>query len=216
MSSKEQSKPKSKKYFWRAAWGFLYPYRGLVVISIICAIFVSGAFAGGLGTLLPIMRVFLDGDTVQDWMNRQIVQGRIGVSFADRVDKLEVIRPKAGQPAEQAGLHDGDDLRLPDVPAGKPGVAEALQALSDPSRNSVVLPSGARLALSPVPAYMVVGRRVASQFPTDQVKAIAAVLAIIISLAVVSNVISFFQEYLSDKAAVLAVNDIRRHRGFVR
>ena len=210
MSSKEPSKPKSKKYFWRAAWGFLYPYRGLVVISIVCAIFVSGAFAGGLGTLLPIMRVFLDGDTVQDWMNREIVQHRVGATLADRTDKLEITRPKPGGPADQAGLHDGDDLGLAKVSSPPAGVSPMLQEISDPSRSSIMLQDGRKLALGPMPWYMAAGRHLAASFPKDQVKAIAAVLAIILSLAVVSNVLSFFQEYLSDKAAVLAVNDIRR------
>jgi ABC-type multidrug transport system fused ATPase/permease subunit len=36
------------------------------------------------------------------------------------------------------------------------------------------------------------------------------VFGIICSLAVVSNVVKFFQEYLSDKAAISAVNDVRR------
>ncbi|HSZ58049.1 MAG TPA: hypothetical protein VK797_20465, partial [Tepidisphaeraceae bacterium] len=94
MSSRDRPKDKSIKYF-RRALRFLYPYRGLVVISIVCAIFVSGAFAGGLGTLLPIMRVFLNGDTVQSWIDRVIAQRRLGVTFADRVDELELIRPKA-------------------------------------------------------------------------------------------------------------------------
>ncbi|MBW3654418.1 MAG: winged helix-turn-helix domain-containing protein [Actinobacteria bacterium] len=46
--------------------------------------------------------------------------------------------------------------------------------------------------------------------PTHPVWAIATVLAAIGCLAIVSNVVKFFQEYLSDKAAILAVQDIRR------
>jgi ABC-type multidrug transport system fused ATPase/permease subunit len=209
MSSRDRPKDKSIKYF-RRALRFLYPYRGLVVISIVCAIFVSGAFAGGLGTLLPIMRVFLNGDTVRSWIDRVIAQRRLGVTFADRVDELELIRPKAGEAAAQAGLHDHDVISIPNVAGGIDGARQTLDALSDPDRDSVTLQSGATVALPPVPSYLVPARRVAALFPTDPVRAVAAVLAIIATLAVISNVIAFFQEYLSDKAAVLAVNDVRR------
>jgi ABC-type multidrug transport system fused ATPase/permease subunit len=209
MSSKERRKDKSIKYF-RRALRFLWPYRRLVVISIVCAIFVSGAFAGGLGALLPIMRVFLNGDTVQSWIDRVIAQKRIGATFADRNDELELIRPKAVLAAGQAGLRDHEVITLPDAPAGTLGVFQTLHALSDPQRDSLTLKGGATVALPPVPAYLVAGRRIAALFPTDPVRAVAAVLSIILALAVVSNVIAFFQEYLSDKAAVLAVNDVRR------
>ena len=209
MSSKDRRKDKSIKYF-RRALGFLRPYRGLVVVSIVCAIFVSGAFAGGLGTLLPIMRVFLNGDTVQSWIDRVIAQGRIGVTFADRADELEIIRVKAGEPGARAGLHDHQIIAILGAPNGIDGVRRTLHALSDPDRDSQTLAGGMTVALPPVASYEAVGRRIASYFPTDPVRAVAAVLAILLSLAVVSNVIAFFQEYFSDKAAVLAVNDVRR------
>src|SRR5581483_10899656 len=76
MSSDARHKSKRNTEFWRAC-RYLYPYRGMVVISIVCAIFVSAALAGGLGTLVPITRVFLNGDTVQTWAEREIAQDRI-------------------------------------------------------------------------------------------------------------------------------------------
>jgi len=57
---------------------------------------------------------------------------------------------------------------------------------------------------------LALGRAIAQRMPTHPVKAIGAVLAAIGCLAIVSNVIKYFQEYLSDKAAILAVQDIRR------
>ena len=46
--------------------------------------------------------------------------------------------------------------------------------------------------------------------PAHPVGAIAAVFGVMLSLASVGNFVRFFQEYFSDKAAILAVNDIRR------
>ena len=211
MSLHVDHKSKNNRYFWRAC-GYLYPYRRLVLISIVCAIFVSGAFAGGLGTLMPMMRVFLNGDTVINWAQREIVQLRLGVSFADQNDRLQVLRVEPG-PAATAGMHEADLIALLDSETGPAGVARTLTSLSDPNLHSIVVRAGDRdvtLALPPVPRYQAIGRAIAGYFPLNPVNAIAAALMVIIALAVISNVLSFFQEYLSDKAAVLAVNDIRR------
>jgi len=66
MSSSDRSKrpkrDKSLSAFMRAA-RYLFPYWKIVTISISCAIFVGLATAGGITTMLPIMRVLLNGDT---------------------------------------------------------------------------------------------------------------------------------------------------------
>lgn len=213
MSSESGKTDRTTTYFWRAC-GFLYPYRALVVISIICAIFVSAAYAGGLSSLAPMMHVFLNGDTVQTWAQREIVQRRLGITFADQTRELQVVRVDPAKAGGQAGLKIGDVLAVADAGAGSPAFRSTLEALSDPARSSVILQgrAGKRIPLSlpPEPTYLAAGRRVAAHFPDNPVAAIAAVLAVIASLAIVSNVLSFVQEYLSDKAAVLAVNDIRR------
>ena len=222
MSSDSRSKNKRNTYFWRAC-RFLYPYRPLVIISIVCAVFVSAAFAGGLGTLMPIMRVFLNGDTVRTWADRAIVQHRIGVTFADQNDKLQIIHLDPTMPAAKMGLELGEIVTLPGQAAGPESVTPTLDALSNPALTSLTLhvrntieihnnePARAvTLSLPPEPRYMAVGRGIAARFPTNPVMAIAAILGVIVSLAVISNLLSFVQEYLSDKAAVLAVNDMRR------
>jgi ABC-type multidrug transport system fused ATPase/permease subunit len=211
MSSEKRHKDKSNKHFWRAIW-FLWPYRKYVVVSIVCAVFVSGAFAGGLGTMLPIMRVFLNGDTVQSWVDRTIAQRRLGVTFADRVDELQIIRIQSGGVADASGLQDHDIVSMP-----KSTATTTLHQLADSSNREIrvnALRTGAELPVSvnlaPNSWRWEMLRRFGGIFPQDEVRAIAMILALLVVLAIVSNVVSFFQEYLSDKAAVLAVNDIRR------
>jgi ABC-type multidrug transport system fused ATPase/permease subunit len=189
-----------------------------VVISIVCALFVSFALAGGLGTLLPIMRVFLNGDTIQTWMDRTIAQRRIGVTFADQTDQLtdqlQIVKVISQKPAAQAGLKIGDILSLPGSGTHPVATARTLAALSDPASTSINIQIGpdkvANLSLPAVPFYLAVARGVSTHFPSKPVPAIASILGLVLALAIFSNVLSFFQEYLSDKAAVLAVNDIRR------
>jgi ABC-type multidrug transport system fused ATPase/permease subunit len=162
--------------------------------------------------MVPIMRVFLNGDTIQSWVDRTIAQRRLGVSFADRNDELFVARVEPKGQAALAGLKDGDVVSTP-----QNNVRKTLHQIADSANASINLTSANGGATSVVnaklpanPWYWEALRRIAERFPENPVKAIALVLGIVILLAVFSNVLSFFQEYLSDKAAVLAVNDIRR------
>src|SRR5271154_887871 len=104
--SREEPRRKEKgaAHFWRA-FRFLFPYRGMVVISILCALFVSVTNTVGLSTMAPIMQVLMKGDTVATWANRQIAQRRLGMTFSSDSDELLIVKIGHNSAAEQAGLH---------------------------------------------------------------------------------------------------------------
>src|SRR5438552_56459 len=77
--------------FWRAV-GFLRPHWKIVAVSVACAFIVGIAFTSGLSTMLPIMQVLIKGDSVQAWVDRQIVQKRLDVKLADDPDNVTVMR----------------------------------------------------------------------------------------------------------------------------
>src|SRR5579871_4572310 len=110
--SKDKRKDKSLRNFWRACT-FLIPYWKYVLISTVCAFFVSGALAGGLGTMIPIMRVFLNGDTVQSWVDRTITQRRLGVTLSERTDALQIVRIQPDGAAAAAGINNNDTIYMP-------------------------------------------------------------------------------------------------------
>ena len=58
---------KSNRDFWRAT-RFLWPYRKTVGISVVCAILTGLLTAAGLATLIPILRVLIRGQTVQQYV----------------------------------------------------------------------------------------------------------------------------------------------------
>src|SRR5690349_483307 len=129
MSSDPQQRRKDDpSAFWRAC-RYLRPYLGIVVISIVCAVYVSAAATAGLGSLLPIMSVLLKGETVQSWAERAIVQVRLGVKFGDEPARLLVVQVRHNQPAAGAGIRIGDLLS-----AEGASPAQTLHVLSDPSR----------------------------------------------------------------------------------
>jgi subfamily B ATP-binding cassette protein MsbA len=207
-------KRKSTREFWRAC-RFLYPYRGMVVTSIVCAFFIGVAFTGGLSSMVPMMQVFLKGDTIESWANRAITERRLDLKFA--------VEP-ADQPAELRIAKVGDGVAsryglMGVIRVQGADTRESLRILSSPGRlTNVPIEVEFRgqtqtitlLGLDPLPWHLALGREVAARMPAHPVKAIGLVLAVIACLAIVSNVIKFFQEYLSDKAAILAVQDIRR------
>jgi ABC-type multidrug transport system fused ATPase/permease subunit len=194
----------------------LLPYRVLVMVSIVCALFVGIAFAGGLGSMLPIMRVLIEGDTLKNWMNREVVEHRLGVRLYDKpgahgAPQILNLASKRGHGiAAQAGLDQGDELhplRSPD------DYASVLDHLANPSVTTATVATGKKtvaLNLPEVPWYLRLGRWGVSKMPDDPVLAIATVFGLICCLAIASNVVKFFQEYYSDKAATLSVNDVRR------
>ena len=65
--------------------------------------------------------------------------------------------------------------------------------------------------LPPVPWWYRGTQKWAHLLPANPVATIAIVFAFTMSLSIVGNVLRFFQEYLSDKAAIAAINDMRRH-----
>ncbi len=208
--------PKTKPADFRRALRFLIPHGKLVIISVVCALLVGAAFTGGLGAMLPIMRVLISGDSVQGWVNRKIVENRLQVQLVDRNDRVQILKlSDADGPAAAAGLGAEDRLILTADPQASPDqVLETLSAPQAPAR--VDLNTGAKspvaLALPPLKSTWAAGRRVAYWIPgrDHPIAAIATVFGVLTCLALTGNVFRFFQEYLSDKASILAVNDIRR------
>jgi ABC-type multidrug transport system fused ATPase/permease subunit len=218
---RERRNRKRTSEFWRAC-RFLYPYRWMVATSVTCALFIGIAFTGGLGSMVPIMQVFLKGDTIASWANRAIAERRLGITF-DQEDQQRavVVKVKPGGFAGKEGrvVEGTQFLPAPGGSRAQSGARDVFGYLADPATTTAYVAARqgtpgtnavASLSLPPVPRHFAFGRSVALRMPTNPVWAIGSVLAAIGCLAIVSNVIKFFQEYLSDKAAILAVQDIRR------
>lgn len=191
--SSDTDRPRRKKNanFWRAM-KFLGPYRGMVAVSVACALMVAVVFTSGLGAMLPIFKVLLEDQTVAQWMDRQIVEHRLDVKLGEGADKVVIAKVSPDGAAARMGFEAGDTL------------SGGLASASPSVRQLQGQP------LPPVPSYLQFGRNVAERFPTNPVKAIALVFGIIMLLAVFGSTVRFFQEHLADRAAILAVNDIRK------
>ncbi len=201
MSSEPAVQPRKRRKnteFWRAC-RFLAPYRRIVIISIICAFLVGGITAAGLGAMLPILQVLINGGTLQGWVDQTIAEHRLGASLSDGPD-AKITRLSNESLARDAGLKTGDT-----VPVAK---------IADPETSSHTFGTDhgeVTIALPAMYPHWRTLRGMAGYLPREPVRAIAAVYAIIFILSIVGSVFRFFQEYFSDRASIGAITDIRRH-----
>jgi ATP-binding cassette, subfamily B, bacterial MsbA len=198
--------------FWRAC-GYLAPYRKMVIISIISAFFVGGIMTAGLATVLPILQVLINDDSVPSWINRRVIEKRLDVTLADVKDQARVIRVEKGSLADQSNIKPGDLIETTNS-------TDAINYLADQSlrhaellitRPKVMAPIPVAIDVPDVSAHLRYGQMIAAKLPASPFKAIGVIFVSMALLTMVGNVFRFFQEYLSDKSAISAVNDIRRH-----
>jgi ATP-binding cassette, subfamily B, bacterial MsbA len=236
MSDRNQPKNRKHRYFWRSC-RYLWPYRMKVGISIVAAVFVGFAMTGGLGTTLPIMSVLIGGDTIQGWVYRGITEHRLAVKLVAEPTIVSIGHVNKG-PGQDAGLKAGDKVVDVSVPVGVPPspfptvqVTSSSTAASYPAaevlRNIVWTPGGSggvglgqvqlRLTdrvvtaqLLPLPWYDKIALRGVELLPIKPVQSVAVVFGILAVIGLLGNVMRFFQEHLSDQAAILSANDIRQ------
>lgn len=206
--------PRKKKglgSFWRAV-RFVGPYRKLMGISIVAALFVGLTSTAGLTMLLPIMRLLLEGETVPGYVDRVVAEKRLGVKFGEDGEKNKIVRLEAKGAAAEAKLNRGDVLMSM---AKKEGGSRALlEQLADPGTMAVgLMINGGEeqtISLGRAPLWAGPVRWAAGLLPTNVVGALAVLLAGVLLLAIVGSVFRFFQEHYSDMVAIRSVQDVRR------
>ncbi len=205
----QRKKDKSTADFWRAC-RYLYPHRKIVAISISCAILFGLTSAGGMGALLPILRLLLSEDTLQNYTARIVAGNRLGVRISENPEEVRLLSIEKKGVAGRAGLKKFDTVHT-DAHEG------TLQALADPNVTALNLRVSSshvekliQLQLPPLSWHYRAMINTANRLPKDAIWALAVVLGIVGGLTIISNILRYFQEYYSDKAAILAVNDLRR------
>ena len=61
---------------WRVLKG-VWPYRVAAIVGFLCALGVGLSYAGGIATLLPVMKIFISTEGVHGWANQSAVQQRL-------------------------------------------------------------------------------------------------------------------------------------------
>jgi len=218
-----QRKPrKGTREFWRAM-KFVWPYRRTIAISVVCAFFVGLAASASLAAIMPVLRVLLNNQTVQQWVDATIVEQRLGVRLLEDSPEVQVVSVKPDETGQAIGLKRGDRIRLlVGGPTGTPEKAAPAVIAALAQRDAADTPAAtiqiirgdetlqANLPPAPLPFHLSALKNLVGHISTDPVWAIAQIFGALALLAVFGNTLKFFQEYLSDKVAVTAVHDIRR------
>lgn len=115
----------SRSEGWRAfRWslGYLLPYRGLLIVGMLCALMHSALYAVGISAALPVLKVLLDEEGLYAAFARFAADQRAGVRLesaaraglaaaGDPSAGLAVVRRvREGTAADRAGLREGDVL----------------------------------------------------------------------------------------------------------
>ena len=211
-----------RRYVWRAL-AYLRPYRRLVVVSIACALFAGGVFFSGLGAILPVLQTLLNGDTPRAWVDRMVAEARWGIDLDDEPGVI-VFEGFRGIPAwiQDPQINARLDAQLKNPNAGLRSIVGDALRDADPSRGLRVLADGdvgeaqevlglprSGIPANNVPLHLRLLRRLVYLLPPSPVGAVAALMFGVFLLSVLANLVRYFQEFLSNKAALLAVNDLR-------
>ena len=198
-------------FFWRAA-KYLAPYKRIVVVSVLAAFFAGGVFAGGLTAVLPVLQTLLNGDTPQMWADRMVAEKRWGFDLADDPSEIRFVKQSQTNPPGIAQAPDQQAWQKWSAEAKTWDAAKRLNILAtgDSLQVGPILRYQPPLPPDPVPLHLRLLRRVMYALPSDPVWAVAWLMGGILLLSLLANVVRFFQESLSGRAAVLAVNDLRR------
>ncbi len=155
-------------------------------------------------------------DKLPDWVDRQVVERRLGIKvMPNDVESITITRAEEVKEPMNPKLGKNDTI---EPPAGVQP-SKFLHYLANPNISTVavnqVLNNPVRrrsltLNLKPVSNSFVLAQQVTTVLPDDPVKVVALMLGFVVLLAIVANIVRYFQEHLSDKAAILAVNDLRR------
>ena len=225
-----------RAHFWRAA-RYLGPYRRTVVKSILCAVFAGGVFFSGLGALLPVLNTLLNGDSPRTWVDRMVAEQRWGIDLADDPDRVRVLvnphnpqawlqnpgkRSLSGWAAIPSEATPGEGYSfLADAPIDQVQInrfdetGDADDRFEDGWKSVEGTQFWGAKGLGPFPEYPIplhlrLLRRAVYLLPASPVGAVAVLMFGIFLLSILANTVRYFQEFLSNRAALSAVNDVRR------
>lgn len=88
---------------------FVWPYRRLVALSVVCALFISFFWAGNLSSVLPMVRVLFEGRNLHEYVEEQIQQTQADID--QRSASIDQMSGDQVERLERAQRHQSDSTR---------------------------------------------------------------------------------------------------------
>lgn len=170
---------------FRRALGFAWPYRGRMLLSLLCGLVVAIFWGANISAVYPLLTVLLDKKTLVHWVDDGIEQANAKIAeleaeLADLEGRIELAR--ANRDFEEESKLDGRRQRR---------VAEL-----DSNQSSLDWYHWVRPFLE-------------RYTPDDSFLTLCLLMLLLIAGMLIKSVFDFYQEYLSSQVVNLATFDLR-------
>lgn len=196
----------------------VWPYRGKLLLGILCSILFAGLQTAGLSAVFPVFKILLEEEGLKGWAHRMIAADRLGVELEQpaTTDRIRVIRAKKQAVAPELQ----PDVRLSGPVAGQTvrGLLEEIVRAPDgafipaqvewegskidvtlhpraPSRETRLL----RAVLSLVPDTLL----------DRKMKMLLIILAVMVSASLIGNFCRYLGEVMVSRGVLCSLLDLR-------
>ena len=223
--------------WWRVLRG-VFPYRWMVVLSLICALGVGLSYASGVAVMLPVMKVFMSVEGLHGWINRSTAQNRLDLDFWDR-DTSEISEANPALHVSDIGKHAAPEFRtdqfkgdshdhLTIVGVMLDGVhvtewSDMVRTIARAKNGASVgldlkSASGEQTIIAPLrdPSFHVRALSWAGDFlpPDDtahnKIVALTEIVGFFVFLCIVGSIFRYYQQFLGMSVAYRVIMDLRR------
>ena len=217
---------------------YLRPYRTRLIVSIVCVLLIAALWGGGLGALLPGLKLLIAPEGLHGWAWNSLNQDRLGARLIrqeappeQRVDgervllAIGVAEVAPGGPADRAGIRQAEWIVGIDEPGGWILPWQAL------SRRMAVLGADGDLPLRVYSPQTGIARTIrlapgkagvlsrclgrialATREPATYPERFPLLVGLVLAVAAVTylrDLLRFIQEYLVASAVLRAMMDLR-------
>jgi ABC-type multidrug transport system fused ATPase/permease subunit len=204
--------------FWRLV-RWTRPYRQHLILGLCCTVVFAGLHTVGIGGAFPVFQVLLEEEGLQGWADRAIAGKRLGVEFTPLTDDYiaHLVRVPRDTNARESGLRPGDQLRDPrgrpirvwlaDVVQAAPGSDIAIIAKTLEGQRAVTL-----RAADMTFGYAMLNRArglLPADSPDTKLRTLVSILAVLVIVAITSNVFRYIGETLIARAILRTLFDLR-------
>jgi subfamily B ATP-binding cassette protein MsbA len=226
-----------KFLFLRRLWRYVRPQKRTLTLAIICIVIMAMSYSAGISSVLPILQVMLERESVPAWVNRSVAERRLDAKLAvfNRIESRAAGRLAEYDHAARVLLRPRDKSPLRNlVWAGDlivaangrrmdaPDLFHYLASLPQDASATLTIVSGETqqettraVAMRPVDFHWRAGLAAARLLPSgttrsDQLRTLAYILGVMVGLSLIQNAARAVGEYLVGVVAARTLVSVRR------
>jgi len=93
---------------FKRVFSYMWPQWPRIIATILCALIVAVLLSLSYVTVIPILKVMIEGQGLHPWVDGKICSTRYGLEFFKQKTSVAVVKPKGL--AHKSGLQDGDTI----------------------------------------------------------------------------------------------------------